>query len=203
MALRLGQYKTIFIALLMMNSSFLLCGCETIGLLNKQASPSNCEYILAEETKKQRTPTQESIKNTISIRDKFLHFYNENSFDAAHSQIVPIAVTDYPIASDDIKTWRHIFTTQGDILMIQIVAAYQDNKELFDFITNKAILPKDSCVHILKNTAEYNWTVFHNWAVCYSENNKNPGECMDYVEELSRGVINIENVLGPPSGFCH
>lgn len=151
---------------------------------------------------KHRPVIQADIDRSIKIRNKFIEFYNNSKFDAAYSELKPLSAPDYPI--DNISDWQKVFLNQGDVLLMQIVAAYGRDKALFKLASEETGYSEKRCVKLLRRAAENenSWADLTTWAKCHARSHKDPASCEKQVEKLEKNIVGISLVIGKSSGYC-
>jgi hypothetical protein len=113
-----------------------------------------------------------------------------------------MSTSDYPVKKTDLDSWKKVFINQGDVMMVQIVAAHSGDRELFDYVTSGTGYEQKRCIALIQQIADADWSGLQSWVQCYANNGKQPRRCSSYLYKLSQQVNGIEKVLGEPSGFC-
>ena len=149
-----------------------------------------------------RAPTQADVDRAIAVRDKFVEHYNANRFHAAYSQIKPLAASDNPIARRDYRVWQKVFVNAGDVMLMQYVAAYVEDIELFSFVSEELAFSSNICVSALAKAGRERWSTLTLWVKCYLSNAKQRGMCITIQRDLQRTIPEIAGPLGEPSGVC-
>ena len=149
-----------------------------------------------------RPATQEDVDRTVAVRNKFIQLYNAANFLGAYSQAKPLASADYPINKSDVHSWRRIFVNVGDVLLLQRVASFRDDKVLFDFVTEWLGHSEHKCVVAAAKTASKDWQGLVRWTQCYATNRLQRSACSTLQTQLERQSPEIALLLGEPSGAC-